>query len=159
MRLRVLLTALAASSSLLLPVAAAPASAAVPRPTVATAEAKAYSLRVHQLVNAERTRRGLRPVAWTHCPDRFSDAWSLRLSQLGRLAHQPMQPILSGCSARRVGENVAFGNVSADAMMRMWMASPGHRANILNPAFTHIGVGATKTSSGRWYGVQVFVRR
>jgi len=39
----------------------------------------------------------------------------------------------------------------------MWMASDGHRANILNAAFTHLGVGAASTATGRVYGVQVFV--
>jgi uncharacterized protein YkwD len=67
--------------------------------------------------------------------------------------------MLSSCGARRVGENIAYGNVSADQMMVMWMNSPGHRANLLNPAFTHIGIGAVKTSSGRWYGVQDFITK
>jgi uncharacterized protein YkwD len=37
------------------------------------------------------------------------------------------------------------------------MNSAGHRANILNPRYTHIGVGATTTASGRVYGTQNFL--
>jgi uncharacterized protein YkwD len=66
---------------------------------------------------------------------------------------------MSACSARRAGENIAYGNVSADAMMTMWMNSPGHRANILNGAYTHIGIGAVQSASGRWYGVQDFITK
>ena len=37
-----------------------------------------------------------------------------------------------------------------------WMNSSGHRANILNPKLTHIGVSLTYSDSGRRYWVQVF---
>ncbi|WP_246610365.1 CAP domain-containing protein [Nonomuraea rhizosphaerae] len=39
------------------------------------------------------------------------------------------------------GENIAMGQPSAAAVVRAWLNSPGHRANILNCSFTHIGVG------------------
>ena len=37
-----------------------------------------------------------------------------------------------------------------------WMHSPGHRANILNPDYTLMGIGARKGHNGRWYVAQVF---
>jgi uncharacterized protein YkwD len=40
------------------------------------------------------------------------------------------------------GENIAAGTTSAQATMDGWMASDGHCANILNPAYREIGVGA-----------------
>jgi len=46
----------------------------------------------------------------------------------------------AGISYRTAGENIA-GNPSAAGAMRAWMNSPGHRANILNPNFTRIGIG------------------
>lgn len=52
------------------------------------------------------------------------------------------------------GENIAFGQRNAEAVMQSWMQSPGHRNNILNPSFTEIGVGF---QNGRW--VQVFGSR
>jgi uncharacterized protein YkwD len=36
------------------------------------------------------------------------------------------------------------------------MKSPSHRANILNPSFTLMGIGARKGHNGRWYVSQVF---
>ncbi len=42
-------------------------------------------------------------------------------------------------------------------MVAIWMASPSHRANILNPRFAHIGIGAVQTTSGVWYAVQDFL--
>jgi uncharacterized protein YkwD len=130
---------------------------APPSPTV-SAQA-AYEGRVLVLVNAERTRRGLRPLAMNTCADGYANRWASSMASSGRFAHQSITPMLSSCGARRVGENIAYGNVSADQMMVMWMNSPGHRANILNPAYTHIGIGAVKTSAGRWYGVQDFLTK
>ena len=40
-----------------------------------------------------------------------------------------------------------------------WMNSEGHRANILNPSFRLMGIGARKGHNGRWYVAQVFGRK
>lgn len=116
-----------------------------------------YADRVLALTNAERTSRGLRALTFSSCAGGFADRWATSLAATGLLSHQSLSPILSTCAARSVGENVAFGNVSAQTLVQMWMDSPGHRANILNAGFTHLGVGDTTTSTGRVYGVQVFL--
>lgn len=129
------------------PVVAAPASVAAP----------SYADRVLALTNAERTSRGLRALSFSSCADRYADSWALSLAAAGALSHQPLTPILSACGARRVGENVGYGNVTPEVLVQMWMDSAGHRENILNAAFTHLGVGDVRTSTGRVYGVQVFL--
>src|SRR5438128_9047155 len=48
------------------------------------------------------------------------------------------------------GENIAAYYSDADSVMQVWMASPGHRANILNPAFTHIGIGVAYNANSQW---------
>jgi len=124
---------------------------------VAPVTAPTYSDRVLALTNAERTARGLRALQPSPCADGYADRWAVSLSSLGSLAHQAMSPILSACGASRVGENVAYGNVTPEQLVTMWMGSTGHRANILNAGYTHVGVGAVRTATGRVYGVQVFV--
>jgi len=58
----------------------------------------------------------------------------------------PWQRIAAaGYTGRTLGENIARGFSSAEAVMRAWMGSSGHAANVLNPAFTHIGVGISGT--------------
>jgi uncharacterized protein YkwD len=49
------------------------------------------------------------------------------------------------------GENIAMGYSSPNATMVGWMNSPGHRANILNPSFTHLGVGVNIGKWDVWY--------
>ena len=139
------------------PVTTAPVTTAPVTVPVANSTAATYADRVLALTNAERTARGLRPLALSACADGFADTWAAKLAAAGTLSHQALSPILTTCRARRAGENVAYGNVTPEAMVRMWMGSAGHRANILNAAYTHLGVGTTTTSSGRTYGVQVFL--
>jgi uncharacterized protein YkwD len=54
-------------------------------------------------------------------------------------------------------ENIAAGQRSVDAVMTAWLNSPGHAANIRNPALRQFGAGRA-TSSGRYgiYWVQEF---
>ena len=58
-----------------------------------------------------------------------------------------------GVSYRTAGENIAMGYSSAQAVMNGWMNSSGHRANILNSAYTRIGVGYVADGN---YWVQEF---
>jgi uncharacterized protein YkwD len=54
-----------------------------------------------------------------------------------------------GVHAPRVGENLAWGvgRLSrARAIVRTWMASPGHRENLLHPGYRLVGVGALRGS-------------
>jgi uncharacterized protein YkwD len=60
-----------------------------------------------------------------------------------------------------LGENLAAGYATFTDAVNAWMASPGHRANILNPVFTETGVGCAwnaNTSYG-WFYVQEFGTR
>jgi len=56
----------------------------------------------------------------------------------------------------RIGENIAAGQRSPEEVMAAWMASPGHRANILNPAFREIGLGVVNRGRFGLYWVQIF---
>jgi len=54
-----------------------------------------------------------------------------------------------------IGENVALAG-SVDDAQRALEASPGHYANMVNPAYNHVGIGVT-VRNGITYVVQVFV--
>lgn len=138
---------------------AAPASAAIaPTAVTAVSAADAYENRLLYLTNATRTAHGLRPLLKSGCATTIAGSYSYRLAVLGRLVHNSMPRVATTCGASAAGENIAFGNVTADTMFRMWMSSPGHRANILRPEWKSMGMGAYRTMSGRWYGVQNFLR-
>lgn len=64
-----------------------------------------------------------------------------------------------GVDYRSAGENIAAGQTSAQMVMDDWMHSSGHRANILNPNYTHLGVGYYNSGSQAPYWVQEFTQK
>jgi uncharacterized protein YkwD len=60
---------------------------------------------------------------------------------------------------RAIAENIAGGYDSAAGVVNGWMASSGHRANIVNPMFTEAGVGYAAGGYYRWYWVLDFGAR
>jgi uncharacterized YkwD family protein len=61
-----------------------------------------------------------------------------------------------GYTYRSFGENIAYGQRSPAEVVKAWMDSPGHKANILNKSYTNIGAGTAKNSQGRIYWVHMF---
>ncbi len=117
-----------------------------------------------RLVNVERRRVNARPLVLspqlTAAAQRHSQdmAVSRRMSHTGSDG-STMRSRIDDTQYRwsTIGENVAMGQPTAAAVMTAWMNSPGHRQNILNPAFTELGVGYA-TGAGRPYWTQVFAR-
>ena len=119
------------------------------------------------LTNAERANAGL---AALRSDSRLMYAAQLHADQMvaaGQLAHElPGAPYptpadrlaAAGYTARRWGENVAFGQRTPADAMSAWMGSSGHRANILNASYTELGTGYAIDGAGRAYYVQVFAQ-
>jgi uncharacterized protein YkwD len=125
--------------------------------TPSTATKAAYEARVIARVNYMRAHYGRPKLYPAACPDRYAEPWSPYLGRIGYLRHRSMYTILKGCNARVAAENLASGNVSADRVVAAWMASPGHRANILDGRLTRIGVGAIY-AHGKWFVTADFTR-
>ncbi|MGD6815692.1 CAP domain-containing protein [Metabacillus sp. 84] len=118
----------------------------VPANAEASAEAQVVSL-----VNQERAKAGLKPliadwelarVAKYKSQDMYQNRYFSHTSPVYGSPFQMMKDF--GISYRAAGENIAKGQTSPQAVMKAWMNSSGHRANILNKSFTHIGVGYVK---------------
>lgn len=111
-------------------------------------------------VNQARAAVGAPPLRLSGAMTAVATGWSTHLADSGTcpsgLAHNPSfsQQIPRGWSA--AGENVAC-NTSADALglEAQWMSSAPHRANILNPAYTDIGIGIVIRGGTAW-GTQDF---
>jgi uncharacterized protein YkwD len=63
-----------------------------------------------------------------------------------------------GVNYQLMGENIAKGYRTSESVVEGWMNSPGHRANILYPSYTHVGVGVVKSSDGTLHWVQLFIQ-
>jgi uncharacterized protein YkwD len=144
----VMLLALGPAISVSAPAAeAAPSAATVAR----------YEARVIWRINVVRAAHHRGRLRSASCPDRYAERWAAYLARTGRFYHRQMMPFLRGCHAHRVAENLVRGNVSADRVVALWMASPGHRANVLDGRLTRIGVGAVY-AHGRWVVAANFTR-
>jgi putative cell wall-binding protein/uncharacterized protein YkwD len=59
------------------------------------------------------------------------------------------------------GENIAWNKGFSSPysqMVTQWINSEGHRLNMINTNYTHIGVGVARSSDGSYFGVQVFAK-
>lgn len=116
-----------------------------------------------RLVNAERESRGLAPLRSSLSVRRVARMKAQDLCDGGYFDHvspkygTPFEMLeKQGARFRCAGENIAMGQVTAQEVVQAWMNSKGHRANILNPNYTKIGVGCTDDVKGP-YWVQMFV--
>ncbi len=104
--------------------------------------------RVIERTNVQRARFGLRPLVV-----------DLRLLRSARRHTAWMTNNRSMVHTNQpVGENIAMGQNSSGEVMNSWMDSPGHRANILNPGYTRIGVAAYAAPNGTIYWCQQFLQ-
>lgn len=117
----------------------APAAAPAPQPVDAEIVA---------LGNDARRAQGVADLAVSECAQQQALARAKVLVAEGRFEHDPLEPILAACGGRTVGENLALGYPTAKATVDAWLASPGHRANLLSADFTSIGVACVDSARG-----------
>lgn len=111
-----------------------------------------------QLVNEERTKRGLSPVRADPEMSRVARAHSTDMFARGYFSHytpEKKDPFdrmkRAGVKFLTAGENLALGRTLKICHEGL-MNSPGHRANILNPSFGRLGIGIV---DGGIYGLMI----
>lgn len=131
-------------------------------PTVDTS-ITAYEQEVIRMINEIRVQNGLKTLSYDWELSRVARIKSQDMKDNRYFAHNspvygtPFQMMKNfGISYRSAGENIARGYATPQAVVNAWMNSSGHRANILNGNFTHIGVGYV---AGGNYWTQMFIRK
>jgi hypothetical protein len=105
-------------------------------------------------VNAARSAAGVPPVAWADDLAAVARRQADRMAKAGELFHNPnLGGEVPGWQI--VSENVGYGP-TWDAIQDAFMASPEHRANLLDPEVTQLGVGTVVGPDGRLWVSQVF---
>ncbi|MFD5986483.1 sigma-70 family RNA polymerase sigma factor [Streptomyces cyaneofuscatus] len=137
------------------PSTAAPAPKPPPPPAPAPAPPASEGGQVLQIVNTERAKEGCGPVtsndllataAQRHSADMASRDYFSHTSPDGT---DPGDRITAaGYRWSTYGENIAKGQRTPADVMRSWMDSPGHRANILNCSFKEMGIGKVDSGGG-----------
>ncbi|MFG1871844.1 CAP domain-containing protein [Micromonospora arborensis] len=121
----------------------------------------AQAREVVDLVNAERAKAGCNALSINDKLMTAAQRHSQDQADHQNMSHTGSDGSDSGVRLDRVGyawrtygENVAWNQKTPAAVMDAWMNSSGHRANILNCAFTEIGVGIASSNGPYW--TQVF---
>ncbi len=122
-----------------------------------TSSDTAFEQELVRLVNEERKKRSLKPLAWDeklayaaryHASDMIKDQYFKhesydrnykKLKKIG-LTFDRLRKF-TGTTYTGLSENIGAGQTSAKEMVKVWMNSSGHRANILDEKAKFIGVG------------------
>lgn len=118
---------------------------------------------VLQRVNRLRQEAGLSALIWDAALARVAQLKAQDMAERQYFSHNsPTYGMPFGMMERfglefsAAGENLAFGQSTAAQVVEDWMLSPGHRANILSPSFTHMGIGMAQDADGTRFWAQMF---
>ncbi|MDZ5607225.1 CAP domain-containing protein [Bacillus pseudomycoides] len=122
-----------------------------------------FEQRVVELTNAERTKQGLPALKVDAELSKVARAKSEDMQKNNYFDHNsptygsPFDMMKKfGISYKSAGENIAQGQRTPEEVVQAWMNSEGHRANILNNGYTHIGVGHVENGN---YWTQQFITK
>jgi hypothetical protein len=113
-----------------------------------------------ELINADRAGAGVAALGWRDDVSVIALGWSAQMAATGTLSHNDFYfsdatRLLIGSSAR--GENVAFSG-TMEATHWAFMHSAGHRANILDPRFTAVGIAVVHDLNGTSWVTEDFLQ-
>ena len=117
-------------------------------------------------INAQRAGQGAAPVVHCAALDQAAEAHSADQAAHNKMTHTGSDGSNAGERMARAGyigglgwaENIAAGYPTVANVMTGWMNSAGHRANIMNPSYQHVGLGKAQSSTGHSYWTQNFGR-
>lgn len=143
-----------------------PEPTATPTPTQAPPSASVniseFEQEIFTLTNEQRQKNGVAPLTFSNEIAAVARAHSKDMNDRNFFDHNnpdglnPFQRMqIGGISFSTAGENIAGGQTPS-IMMTNWMNSPGHKANILSPAFHKIGVGVSVSSRYGFLATQDF---
>ncbi len=128
------------------------------------ATVNAVSRAILEQVNAARARAGTRALLEDPALQRAAQRYAQELARRGELDHDSPVPgrhtfrdrlAAEGAHPRLAGENLALLTENARGLaphvVKLWLNSPGHRSNLLEPKFTRTGIGVWLGPESVWY--------
>ncbi|MBB5153388.1 CAP domain-containing protein [Saccharopolyspora phatthalungensis] len=127
-------------------------------PPLQAAQRSSPEQRILELTNAERARVGcpavrlnasLNEAAAEHSADMARQDFFAHTGSDGSDATSRVRS--AGFPGNYIGENIAAGHETADAAFRGWMETSAHRHNILDCAFTDLGIGHARAADSDFH--------
>lgn len=106
-------------------------------------------------INSYRAANGRRQLVEDYQASVVAQRWTSVMASTNRLAHNPLYKTQVTTPWFAIGENVGVGPSEA-TLFSAFVASPGHRANVLRPEFNRVGIGQV-VANGRLWTTHVFI--
>lgn len=125
-------------------------------------ETKPIEVEILELINNHRLSLGLNPledmglvksVAYSHTDYMVDNNVVSHDNFFKRSSY-----LKENAGAKSVSENVAYGYTSAQSVVKAWLKSEGHKANIEGD-FTSFDVSAEENAEGKWYYTNIFIKK
>ncbi|MDV8002204.1 CAP domain-containing protein [Rhodococcus sp. IEGM 1408] len=119
-----------------------------------------YRTQLIEATNAARVANGQKALTAAPALNTVATAWSQVQADANKMFHNPTLSSQIPDGASRWSENVLqnYRNATPQELVNQWMASPGHRINLLRSDHTTMGMGVAVSSSNKLYATQVFAR-
>ena len=115
------------------------------------------------LLNEHRKSVGLSVLEIVNIVSKEAEGHTDYMIQAGKASHDNFpvrhKNLVEKISAIEVGENVAYGYSTAEAVVKAWIKSSGHRGNLENESYTHFGISTKQNAEGRNYFTNIFISR
>lgn len=111
--------------------------AASPDPTT-------YATALTAATSSARQAAGPEPLAPSDCATAAAQDRAEALAGGAKLTHAPLAGVIETCGVTTAAENLSRASAPASDVVDAWMESPGHRANILDPTLTEIGIACVE---------------
>ena len=140
------------------------------RAQINTVTYSAYANEVLRLVNIERANVGVAPLVLDEALCNAANMRAIEMDCTGVFGHKRPNDhscfeVYDICNVEwqnACGENIAAGQATPEDVMKSWLSSAGHKANILSPEYTKMGLGYSNSGcgAGRYshYWAQEFAR-
>ena len=134
---------------------AAPAAAATPA-VAGTAASPALESQFVARINSLRAGQGLRQLTVSGELTGVARRWTDQMVAAGQISHNPNLGSQVGGAWTKLGENVGVG-YDVDGLMQAFINSPSHYRNLVDPEWTHVGVGVRVLPDGTIYTTHNFM--
>ncbi len=126
------------------------------RAQINTVTYSAYANEVLRLVNIERANVGVAPLVLDEALCNAASMRAIEMDCTGVFGHKRPNDnscfeVYDICNVEwqsACGENIAGGQATPEEVMKSWLGSAGHKANILSPEYTKMGLGYSNSGCG-----------
>lgn len=132
------------------------APVAVPAATAPGSPSPEFESQFVSRINGLRASKGLSQLQVSGQLQGVARSWTERMVGAGQISHNPNLASEVSGDWTKLGENVGVG-YDVDGLMKAFINSPAHYKNLVDPDWSHVGVGVTMAPDGRMYTTHNFM--